>query len=268
MSVTIYQSGRRGNCFYATSFLLAYAKKHDLEYFIPHNADAYKHFTGNNKNPFAYIPSTGARPINPRHLQESNIHTNPSYQPNIPKIDGILFDGYWQSHLYFDWCRDFILQQFNLPNNVNKDITAIHVRMGDCLGSINFPICPLEYYINSVKYMQDKGFNKFKIFSDNIRWCKVHFNNTNFPEALFEFSENTTEEQDYIQIVNSGNVITARSTFSLSAAWLNQNPNKIVLVPTTRLYWWRGQNLDMLKGTGFIEIEFEKHEDLILERQY
>src|SRR5688572_28770003 len=141
MSVTCYNSGRTGNIFFHQAMLIAYAKKHGLEYFIPQNADAYKSHGGHNRNPFNFIFSTGNRPINPIRFTEANIHTQPSYQ-DIPKMDNIIFDGYYQSFLYFDQCRDFILEQFKVPEYKDNDTISINYRRGDCINSPNFPIAP------------------------------------------------------------------------------------------------------------------------------
>lgn len=267
MANTIYQSGRLGNCFFSTAMLLAYSKKHNLTYTIPSNADAYREHSGHINNPFNYILSTGYLHHPFRRFTESNIHTTPYFQ-ELPLMDNTVFDGYFQSFKYFDWCREYVLQKFNFPNKIEYGITSISVRRGDCVNSPNFPICPLEYYQNAVFYMQKKGFNKFRIYSDDIRWCKAHFNIVNFPETQFEFSEGKIELDDYKSMLQCENNITARSTFSLTAAWCNQNPEKIVCVPTTKFEWWRGMNKNLLTDTGFVEIDFDKIEDLQLERQY
>lgn len=269
MAVSCYISGRTGNAFFSIAQMLAHAKQYNLDYIIPKHAIAYREHAGHVNNPFSYIPSTANTfTTNPSIFEEADIHTQPSYQL-IPKLDNVIFTGYFQSFLYFDQHRDFIIQKFRLPNVLEKGITAIHIRRGDCIGSTNFPILALDYYQNAVKYMQNKGFNKFKVYSDDILWCKRHFVMSNFPEANFEFSSNKTEMEDYKGIAQSENVITARSTFSLTAAWLNQNPNKLVLVPSDEKFpWFKGQNKDLLTGTGFIKIDFDKIEDLQLERQY
>lgn len=266
MAVTVHLAGRMGNLFLAQSFLLAYAKKWGLDYVIPSFADAYRLHAGHTNNTL-YLPSTGVMnyPIN--SFEEANIHTEPSYQ-DIPFMDNTIFMGYWQSFKYFDWCRDYILEKYNFSYN-RQEITSIHYRMGDCLGSINFPIAPIQYYQNAVKIMQEKGYNEFKVFSDNIPWCKVHFNTTKFPHTKFTFSEGKSELSDYIEMQGCINNITARSTYSLTAAWINPNKDKIVLVPSTKRWpWWKGMNKNLLTDTGFTEVDFTEKENLIEERTY
>lgn len=261
MAATIYQSGRLGNCFFAQAFIMAYAKKYNLEYSTPMQADAYKFHAGHNRNPFSYIPSTGNVKMPIIRFRESNIHTEPSYQADIPKMPNVIFDGYFQSFLYFDWCRNYILEKFNFPDNP-EDITSISVRRGDCVNSPNFPMAPIEYYQKAVKYMQSKGFNKFRVHSDDILWCMANFTSKLFPEAEFQFSTGKTEMEDYHLLVNSRNNITARSTFSLTSAWANKNPHKIVCVPSDEKFkWWKGQNKDLLTNTGFVKIDFSKIQD-------
>ena len=259
MAATCYLSGRLGNIVFNIAMLLAYCKKHNLQYYIPAEADAYNQHAGHRKNPLM-LPSTGPKPVNPQRFKETNmVDGNPFFQ-DIPKMDNVLLDGYYQSFKYFDWCRDYILDTFNFPNNPEK-ITSVSVRRGDCVGSPNFPMAPREYYRNAIKYMQDKGFNKFRVYSDDQVWCKAEFVKENYPSATFEFSEGKTEMKDYVSLMNCENNITARSTFSLTGAWMNRNPNKIVCVPTMKFLWWRSINQHILADTGFIQIDFQNITD-------
>ncbi len=261
MSVSCYFSGRWGNCVYNVAMLVAYAKKHNLKYYIPQEARAYNKFrNGDIRIPFP-VKSTGEKPIHHRVYQEINRSKGNPFYYEIPKMDNTVFDGYFQSFRYFDWCREDVLKALNFPYEMQGGITSISVRRGDCVNSPNFPIAPKCYYQNAVKYMQERGFNKFLIHSDDMQWCRDNFRSEDFNNAEFEFSETTNERDSFLSLHNCANNITARSTFSLTAAWLNQNPNKIVCVPTTKFQWWRGQNIDLLTGTNFIQIDFENATD-------
>lgn len=248
MSVTCYLSGRLGNIFFALANMIAYAKKHNLQYYVPLEAEAYSH----KKNPLL-IPSTGSAPFEPTVYHEPHYSDgNPAYH-EIPEMDDVLLDGYFQSFKYFDWCRDYILDTLEIPYKKEDGIVGISVRRGDCVGSTAFPPAPREYYHNAIEYMQVVGYNKFRLYSDDIHWCSKEFTTENYLGATFEFSEGT-EMQDYISLSSCEHQITARSTFSLSAAWINRNPNKIVLVPQKDI-WWRGQNRDLIPDY-FTQINF------------
>lgn len=263
MSVTCYFSGRLGNCFYNIAMMVAYCKKHNLQYYIPTEAVAYNHFKQAPVNPFNWIRSTGTKPVNPQVYTEPNmVNGSPCYH-EIPKMDNVLFNGYYQSFKYFNEYRQDVLEAFNLPNNTEYGIVSISVRRGDNVtedrGSdptkLAFPIAPVIYYRRAVEYMQKRGYNKFRLYSDDIPWCKGEFTPSNYPGAIFEFSEGKTEMEDYISLTQCEHNITARSTFSLTAAWMNQNPNKIVLVPQENM-WWKGQNRNLLADSGFTQIYF------------
>lgn len=242
MAVTCYYSGRWGNIFFHAAQMIAYAKKYGLPYYVPDEAIAYRHFrNGDVRVPFI-IQSTGAKPIRPKIYDEPNyVDGNPTFH-EIPFMDNVMFRGYWQSFLWFDWCREYIISKFNFPYKFNKGVTSISVRRGDCIGVKAFPIAPREYYQNAIKFMQENGFNRFLVHSDDIEFCKTEFNNENFPFADFEFYEGHSESESYFSLMGCENNITARSTFSLTAAWMNQAEHKIVCVPTLKHAWWRSMN--------------------------
>lgn len=252
MSVTCYLSGRWGNIIYHLSNMIAYAKKHGLDYYVPTNALAYNHFRNGDIRSPIMLPSTGSAPADPIEYNEPYKDGHPYYH-EIPKMDNVLLEGYYQSFKYFDWCRDYILETFGFPYNMEEGVVSVSVRRGDCVGVAAFPIAPPAYYHNAIEYMQKKGYNVFRVYSDDQEWCKNEFTPENYPGAIFEFS-NGSEAEDFISIQNCEHNITARSTFSLTAAWFNQNQNKIVLVPEG--FWWNGQNKDLIPDY-FTQINFE-----------
>lgn len=259
MSVTCYLSGRFGNICFHLAHMIAYAKKHNLKYWVPTEAMGYNHFrNGDITNPIN-IKSTGPEPVKPTIYDEPDSSNGTPCYHEIPKMDNVKFTGWWQSFKYFDWCRDYILETFNFPYKMNKGVVSVNVRRGDCVGSTNFPIAPPQYYHKAIEYMQERGYNKFLVHSDDQPWCKNEFTSERYHGATFEFFEGT-EMENYLSIQNCEHNITARSTFSLTAAWFNRNPNKIVLVPTTRHKWWRSQNKDLIPDY-FTQIDFDEVDD-------
>ena len=241
MAVTCSFSGRTGNIFFNIAMMVAYAKKHNMEYYIPEVAMATA-----NKKPTITIPSTCKNLIDPESFRELIDEDGRTYFMDIPAIENVIFKGYFQSFKYFDWCRDYVLKLFNFPL-FRVDLTSIHVRRGDCVGSESFPLAPIEYYQNAISKMMKLGFDSFIVFSDDIEWCRTVFLSERFDGALFFFSEGNDEVDDFFTMLNCTNNITARSTFSLTAAWANRNENKIVLVPSDeKILWWKGQNKDLI----------------------
>lgn len=80
-----------------------------------------------------------------------------------------------------------------------------------------------NYYVRAMKMFPD---DKFVVFSDDIEWCKQ--------QEMFkdcEFSEGWDEISDLNAMASCKHNIIANSSFSWWAAWLNPNPNKIVIAP-------------------------------------
>lgn len=234
MSVaTCILQGRLGNSFAQISQLFAYARKYNIQYFIPPEAGHYPE----GRHPFTYIKNTGERPIDqtpygePRKPHTDNYYRLPYYH-EIPLMHNPCFKGYWQSYKYFDDYREEVLDLFNLPQSRNKDVVSLSVRRGDFLTQPDaFPLMSMEYHDKAIKYMMNRGWNTFRIFSDDIPWTQVHFTTERYPECIFQFSEGNTPLQDFIDLQNCEHNITTNSTFSHYGAWANRNPDKIVLTP-------------------------------------
>jgi len=167
--------------------------------------------------------------------------------------ENVVIDGFFQSEKYFKHNRSEILKlidfSFISKNYIedkynfikNKKTTSIHVRRGDYVNYPNLhPTQSLEYYEQSIEILKNET-EIFLIFSDDIIWCKE---NIKLENAIY-----IENEKDYIELYLMSlcdNNIISNSSFSWWGAWLNENPNKIVIGP---LKWF---GIDIQHNTGDI----------------
>jgi len=159
------------------------------------------------------------------------------------KKENYYLDGYFQDPLYFEKIRKELLYEFSFPKLPNSLVliydkikttksVGIHVRRGDYLQpKINsyHGILPLKYYLDAISYINNSLKNAhYYIFSDDIDWCKEEFHFIN--EKTFISNENPAWIDMYLMSQCQHN-ITANSSFSWWAAWLNENIDKIVVSP-------------------------------------
>ena len=90
-----------------------------------------------------------------------------------------------------------------------------------------------EYYLNAIDYMRQKKPNAvFCFFSDDIEWVK---HNIKEDYALYIEKNMFIQYYDwydmYLMSICKHNIIP-NSTFGWWGAWLNQNPEKIVIAPS------------------------------------
>jgi len=182
----------------------------------------------------------------------------PSYKNSVIKENGNTFDqtiinapknaylaGYWQSEKYFKPIGNIIRQDITLKepqgekyNNLldrikRSNSVSVHVRRGDYLLEKNlrlFSICTPDYYhdAETIILKQTKSPELF-IFSDDIKWVKQNIV-FNFP-TIFVSDGSLTDYQELILMSVCKHNIVANSTFSWWGAWLNNNPQKIVITP-------------------------------------
>jgi hypothetical protein len=179
------------------------------------------------------------------------------FHPEVLEVENAVYlDGYWQCPLYFDSIRLQLLNEI-LPKkefetdkflNKSKEIKntnsiAIHIRRGDYVlnpvVSEQFGVCSVEYYTDAIEYISAKVENaSFYVFSDDISWCKENLKNE---RVNIEYVSNFADYEDLMLISRCKHQIISNSTFSWWGAWLNQNPEKIVVAPNV---WYKDPNLD------------------------
>jgi hypothetical protein len=119
-----------------------------------------------------------------------------------------------------------------MPWEMKPGVVSIHVRRGDYVNLQNKHILyDIEYMKRATGYFRDKGFDNFKVFSDDIPWCREEFAKPEFAGMNIEFAANPDEMADVIDMSQCEHHINSSSTFSWMGAWINRNPNKIVVTP-------------------------------------
>ena len=189
-----------------------------------------------------------------------------SYQENGLEFDAkafalrgdIYLDGYWQSERYFSDFQPQIRNDFSFkttPDSINQAYldhinsvvaVSVHIRRGDYVNnpSINaiHGVCDLDYYRRAVEFLRSRIQSEdlhFFVFSDDPEWVRE---NVNFGSATTFVSHNDASKnyEDMRLMSSCKHHIIANSSFSWWGAWLNANPDKVVVAPKQ---WFKSSTL-------------------------
>lgn len=226
--------GGLSNQLFIISATIAHAKRHGYEYEIPITVT-----NPHKPNQLAYgFPGIvyGENHIDLAPYKEPFFHYS-----EIPPIDNIRLDGYWQSPKYFDEFKDELIDMFGM--RVEKLLhgwCGIHVRRGDYLRFPNHhPVQPNMYYYDAMEKIYKKtGIRNFMIFSDDIEWCKQNFSMFRFEIG---YRQGYDEINDLVTLASCPHIIMSNSSYSFWAQYLNPNPDKIVIAPKKER--WFGKEL-------------------------
>jgi hypothetical protein len=177
--------------------------------------------------------------------------------------------GFWQSWKYFEGIESLLRKKFRVrpeyisPQNTllgetmrQSDSISIHVRRTDylLLRHSHIGALPVDYYTKAVSYLTERVSNPiFYVFSDDPDWAEEHIAT---PSQAHFIRGNTDIEDLYLMSQCRHNII-ANSSFSWWGGWLNEFPEKIVIVPQK---WFIGAGIDIkdidLIPPGWISIDF------------
>jgi hypothetical protein len=237
MTVFAKQYGRMGNGLFQKAAAIGYAMKHKLRYDLSPKV-----------------------PIGPQHWELKERGHNYQEIPFYPDFyhQKIILNGYWQSSRYFDHCREEVLKAFGYDWSLKEGWCSIHVRRGDyLLYPDKHPVVPYDYLkLAVVLIFQQTGCENFHVFSDDIPWCKSVFDNC---KHNIVYSEGRTAEEDLVLGSCCEHNIISNSTFSWWQAWLNRNPDKIVISPSKDNWFGPGNSnlcTDDLIPNEWIKIKY------------
>ena len=208
------------------------------------------------KNTFTQKVLKSIHPVffNNSYIKEKHFH----FDPDILKIsDSSCLEGYWQSEKYFKDIEKIIHKEFTFKHKLdaanrktisrikNCDSVSIHIRRGDYVSNkqINtfHGICDLDYYNQAIEYVASKIKSPyFFVFSDDIQWTKQNLI-LKYPCAYVDHNIGKKDYEDMRLMSMCKHNIIANSSFSWWGAWLNRNPNKIVIAPKK---WFKNKSIN------------------------
>jgi len=155
--------------------------------------------------------------------------------------------GYWVSEKYFKDIEGIIRTEFtvkNAPEGRNRELiermqsgnsVSLHVRRGDYVRDPNVNrihgACGIDYYSAAIALIGERVDSpQYFVFSDDIEWVRE---NLPVPEPVEFVNHNrgTKSYEDLRLMSNCRHNIIANSSFSWWGAWLNPNPDKVVIAP-------------------------------------
>lgn len=168
-----------------------------------------------------------------------------SYIPGVFELDGTksyLLEGNWINEKYFAHIKEQVQTAFTFKEALNQESLnyeeqikntnsiSVHVRKGDYSNSF-MDILSMDYYQSAISILKEKVKNPvFYIFSDDKEFIRQQFQDL---ENKVIVTGNTGKDSfmDMYLMSQCKHNIVANSTFSFWGAYLNKNPEKIVIAP-------------------------------------
>jgi hypothetical protein len=182
------------------------------------------------------------------------------YEPSMLNDKKKYIDGYFQSYKYLEPIRNELLAEITLKNQPDRkyrellarikesDSVAVHIRRTDYLNDVNsknFAVFGLEFYQTAIMMIKEKVASPiFFVFSDDIGWAKKNL--ATGAETVYVSDQGFKDYEELMLMSYCRHQITANSSFSFWGAWLNQNPEKIVITPKQWSRFFAKEQKDLL----------------------
>lgn len=182
-----------------------------------------------------------------------------TFRPELLEMESGYIEGFHCSYRYPEMIRAELQEAFGFPYQQNEalcewkkrleqeETVAVHIRRGDFLDPKYSReignICTEEYYKKAIGYLKDRHPNAlFCFFSNDLEWVKSNIKEEN---SIYIEKGMFTGYYDwydmFLMSVCKHNIIP-NSTFGWWGAWLNRNPDKIVIAPKKWRSRWEAQD--------------------------
>ena len=158
--------------------------------------------------------------------------------------DNVYLDGFWQTVRYCEQIKQILVSELTIKTKPGKkdleilkqirgtNSVAIHIRRGDYVHSKYTHVyynLPLAYYLKAIQILAKKIKDPwFYIFSDDAKWVRENIKIGHYVTYV-DHNPPSMGYQDLRLFSRCQHAVIANSTYSWWGAWLNNNPNKIII---------------------------------------
>ncbi|PJD97809.1 MAG: alpha-1,2-fucosyltransferase [Parachlamydia sp.] len=228
-------NGQLGNQMFEIAAALSIALDHDAELTVPDLNLTQWGIPQNKEAVFwrihSFLPNTAL-----------SVYVEPEFRYSpIPYSPNMRIQGFFQSEKYFAKHKEAIIDIFSPKQSILDDLTeryseivdhpesvAIHIRtyIKDDPTHAFYHLNGREYVKRAMEYFPENAY--YIVFSDNIPWCKQELAGLS---QNMRFMEGDSYLNDFYLMTLCKNHIISNSSFSWWAAYLNRDPNKLVIAP-------------------------------------
>jgi hypothetical protein len=171
--------------------------------------------------------------------------------------------GLWQTEKYFNDVQQTIRGDFEfkepldgknleLANILLNEPAAVslHVRRGEFANDPKYAAligtCDVNYFKSAMEiFVQRIGTARYIVFSDDLDWVKSQ---QFLPDSAIyvDYNQKANHFRDMQLMSLCKHNIISNSTFSWWGAWLNKNPNKVVVAPKKWFAGWEHDTRDLI----------------------
>ncbi|MBJ6801938.1 alpha-1,2-fucosyltransferase [Geomonas propionica] len=199
--------------------------------------------------PWRYLYDLGIMRAQHRYYREPHFH----FDPGVDRVrEPVILEGYWQSERYFASLADQLreeLQPVAPPHPTllpfaemihGQNSVGLHVRRGDYVAvaanAAQYVACDLDYYVKAARFVAERVPDPvFFVFTDTPEWVADQLK-LGFPTVCVSSPQSLPAYEDLRLMSGCAHNIIANSSFSWWGAWLNPNPEKVVVAPAR---WFR-----------------------------
>ncbi len=170
------------------------------------------------------------------------------------------FDGYWQSWRHVFSVENILLNEIKpklpiskknlefIDSISNENSVFVGIRRGDYVKTTkamnHYGVFSNNYYLNAMNYIAKRCDSPvFYIFSNDIEWCRSNLDFGNYKVVFRENDKQTDDLEELFVMSNCKHAIIVNSTFHWWGAFLNRNPNKIIICPNE--WFLDGKEIDI-----------------------
>ncbi len=175
-------------------------------------------------------------------VTQQEISDNCRLFENLDPNKNYYIEGFWENPVYFEGHRALLLEKMRfrdmdilhsaLADEIRRENSvSVHIRRGDYLRTYDefrYDLCGGRYYETAMSEMKRRaGQARFYIFTDDPDYAQQVYGGR--PDVTVVRGNRDYEDLALMTLCRHD--ILANSTFSFWGAFLNRNPDKIVITP-------------------------------------